>query len=265
MRIDPHGARASEAGDLAGQQFRAFVAVLTQARAAAADLPEAQGRAGAAALSAELCQLIELHTLEAGRQSGTGGADAESQARFLKAALADEVLLHTGWAGRAHWRHVLVEATLLGTAHAGQQVFVQIDQLLRERDPARRAVARLYLYVLALGFRGRYRGDPAPVALATYRRELFQFAYQRAPDLHAGAAVLSEQAYASTLSYGAGQRVSRLSRRGLTVGLMLLFLLVLSEALWVWQSWPLRRALNATIVTALAPRGHAAGATGGEA
>lgn len=237
--------------DLASVQFRAFVAVLTQAAAGAAQLSEAEGRAGAATLSGELCQLIELHTLEAGRQGGRMGADAELQARFLKAALADEVLLHTDWSGRAHWRHVLVEATLFGSAHAGQQVFVQIEQLLREREPARRQVARLYLYLLALGFQGRYRGSEALTPIAAYRRELFQFAYQHAPDLQARDAVLTAQAYASTLSFAAGQRLSKMSRRGVTLLVSLLALLAASQGLWLWQSGPVRRALETPPAPAL--------------
>ena len=233
--------RGGDGNDLAASQFRAFVAVLLQARAAAARLGEAGGRAGATELSAELCQLIELQSLEAGRLGGKGGVDAELQARFVKAALADELMLHTDWAGRAHWRHVLVEATLMQTAHAGQQVYTNIDQLLRERAPAQRATARLYLQLLALGFQGRYRGAAALAPIADYRRELFQFAYQRAPDLRGREAVLTEQPYASTLSYTGGQRLSLPSRRWMRVVLALLLLLALSEGLWWSLSEPVRK------------------------
>jgi type VI secretion system protein ImpK len=236
----------ADGDDLPSTQFRAFVAVLNRARAAAATLSEADGRAGATALSGELCQLIELQNIEARRLGGKGGADVESQAIFLKAALADEVLLHTDWAGRAHWHHVLIEATLLRSAHAGQQVFADIDQLLREREPARRAVARLYLHLLSLGFQGRYRGAQDLAPIAGYRRELFKFAYQRAPDLRARDAVLSEQPYASTLTYTDGKRLSKPSRRGMRMALVLLLLLGLSELLWLWQSWPVRQALTDT-------------------
>ena len=244
-----------DGNDLAATQFRAFVAALLQARAAAAGLSEADGRAGAVALSGELCQLIELHSLQAGRLGGNGGIDAELQARFVKAALADELMLHTDWAGRAHWRHVLVETTLLQSAHAGQQVFSNIDQLLRERVPGQRAVARLYLHLLALGFQGRYRGADALAPIALYRRDLFQFAYQRVPDLRAHDAVLTEQPYASTLSYGAGRRLSPPSRRGIRLAALLLLLLALSELLWLWQSGPVRGALAVPLAAAAPLRG----------
>jgi type VI secretion system protein ImpK len=184
MTIQDHAPVAQPGrDDLASAQFRHFAAVLAQAAAAATKLGEHEGKSGAEALSRQLVQLIELHTLEAGRQGGKAGLDAELQARFAKAALADEVLLHTEWTGRTHWQHVLLEATLFNTAYAGQQVYADIDRLLRERDPARRGVARLYLHLLSLGFQGRYRGGADLGPIAAYRRELFQLIYQRPADL----------------------------------------------------------------------------------
>jgi type VI secretion system protein ImpK len=245
MSIQEHARPAADGDDLASSQFRAFAAVLLRARGANAALSEAEGRSGATALSHELCQLIELQSIEAGRVGGRTGVDTHLQARYLKAALADEVMLHTDWAGRAHWHHVLVEATLFQTAHAGQQVFAQIEQLLRERDPAQRAPARLHLLLLAFGFQGRYRGGASLAPIADYRRELFQFAYQYTPGQGGRDAVLSEQPYASTLSSSAGQRLARPSRGSAMLACALLALLGLSELLWLWQSWPVRQALDA--------------------
>lgn len=237
--------QAGGADDLAASQFRAFAAVLARARAEAAAVSEADGRSRANALSHELCQLIDLHSLEAGRVGGRAGVDTHLQARYLKAALADEVMLHTDWAGRAHWHHVLVEATLFQTAHAGEQVFADIDALLKADDPARRPLARLYLLLLAFGFRGRFRGAASLAPIADYRRALFQFAWQRVAGQKGRDAVLSEQPYASTLVASAGERLAKPSRRSALLALALLSLLGVSELLWLWQSWPVRQALNA--------------------
>lgn len=241
-----------DGNDLASSQFRAFVAALNQAVAAATAFGEAEGRAGAEALSRQLRQIIELQALEAGRVGGKAGDDTVARARFLKAALADEVLLHTDWSGRGHWRHVLLEALLFNSSHAGQKVFAEIDQLLREREPGKRAVARIYLHLLSLGFQGRYRDSGDLARIAEYRRELFQFVYQRPPDLSARDAVLTEQPYASTLSYNSGRRMPRLSRGGVTLLLTLLIMLGVSEVLWLWQAWPVRAALSA-VATPTAP------------
>lgn len=234
--------------DFASAQLRAFVEKLQQEVAAAIRLPEAEGRSGADSLSQRLRELIEEQAREAGRVAGRSGADAAAQARYLKAALADEVLLHTDWAGRQYWQHVLLEAVLFQTSVAGQRIFADIDQVLREREPAQRNQARMFLHVLALGFQGSYRDGPNLAPLAEFRRELFQFAYQRAPSLGGRDAVLSDQPYASTLSHLGSRRLASFSRRYLVLGLVLLILLGLSEVLWLWQSWQVREALAAPAI-----------------
>ncbi|QJE01572.1 DotU family type IV/VI secretion system protein [Massilia forsythiae] len=239
----PAGAAANEGVDLASSQFRDFYDVLARAAHAVVRLGEDEARGAAEALSRQLCQLIELQSLEARRVGGKGGAEADLQGRFLKAALADEVLLSTDWAGRDYWRHVLVEATLFKSSYAGERVFQDLDQLLREREPARRNVGRLYLYLLSLGFQGRYRGL-AQDKIAEYRRELFQFVYQRPADLQGRDRTLSAQAYESTLLHLTAGRLPRLNRFGLLVLLGMLILLGLSELLWLWVSWPVRSALE---------------------
>jgi type VI secretion system protein ImpK len=236
----------NEGIDLASVQFRDFFDALSRAARSALDVDEANAKSAAEALSRQLCQLIELQTLEARRIGGKAGIEAEVQGRFLKAALADEVLLNTEWAGRAHWRHVLIEATLFKSSFAGERVFDDLDQLLREREPARRNLGRLYLYLLSLGFQGRYRGG-AQTRIAEYRRELFQFVYLRPADLHGRDRTLSDQAYASTLSHIAATRLPKFSRSGLIIVLGLLLLLGLSELLWLWQSWRVREAVSATV------------------
>ncbi len=237
------GAASGDAVDLATRQFRDFYDVLARAAQAVTRLGDDEARGSAEALSRQLCQLIELQSLEARRLGGKAGIEAEAQGRFLKAALADEVLLSTDWAGRAYWRHVLVEATLFKSSYAGERVFQDLDQLLQARDSSNRSLGRLYLYLLSLGFQGRYRGQPLD-KVAEYRRELFQFVYQRPADLEGRDRMLSGQAYESTLSHLAGSRTPRLNRFVMLALAACLILLCLSEVMWLWVSWPLRRALE---------------------
>lgn len=241
------GSTSGEGVDLASVQFRDFFDVLSRSAQAALRVADANARSAAEALSRQLCQLIELQTLEARRIGGKTGIDAEVQARFLKAALADEVLLNIEWAGRTHWRHVLIEATLFKSSFAGERVFDDIDQLLREREASRRNLGKLYLYLLSLGFQGRYRGSLMQTKIADYRRELYQFVYQRPADLQGRDRSLSDQPYASTLSHIAASRLPKLNRSGLIVVAVLLLILGLSELVWLWQSWPVREALTSTV------------------
>ncbi len=240
------GGGASEGVDLASVQFRDFYDALSRAAQAATRFGDGEAKAAAETLSRQLCQLIELQSLEARRIGGKAGIEAEVQGRFLKAALADEVLLNTEWAGRTYWRHVLIEATLFKSSYAGERVFDDLDQLLREREASRRPLGRLYLYLLSLGFQGRYRGLKQD-KIAEYRRELFQFVYLRPADLQGRDRTLTEQAYASTLSHLKAGRLPRFNRMGLVAALALLMLLGLSELLWLWLSWPVRNALAASL------------------
>ncbi len=237
---------ASPAGgvDFPSAQFREFYGVLALARDAARQVGESEAVAAAQSLSTQLAQLIELQTLEARRIGGRSAAELESHARFLKAALADEVLLSADWAGRNHWRHVLLEAQLFRTSLAGDKVFDEIEQILSQREPSQRNLARMYLHVLSLGFQGRFRGSPQLAPIADYRRELFQFIYQRPADLQGRDRALSRGAYASTLSHVAAQRLRRMSRWWLVGALTLVGLLTVSELLWLWQSWPVRKSLE---------------------
>ncbi len=238
------------AGDLSSAQLRDFYAVLRQACQTLPHVEDAQAGAAAQGLADQLTQLIELQTLEASRMGGLAGADAEMHARYLKAALADELLLTADWAGRQHWRQVMLESRLFRTSHAGEKVYAAIDQLLSQRDPAQRPVARLYLSVLSLGFQGRYRGSDSLERIVTYRRELFQFVFQRAPDLQGRDRTLSPAAYASTLSHLQARRLPRLSRGWVQTLLALLGLLLISEVLWLWMSWPVRKTLDAAALLA---------------
>lgn len=249
--------------DLPSAQFRDFYGVLELARAAARQVSEAEAVAAAQALSQQLVQLIELQTLEARRVGGRSSADTEFHARYLKAALADELLINADWAGRAHWRHVLLEAQLFRTSSAGEKVFEEIEQILSQREPAQRPIARLYLSVLSLGFQGRYRGTATLQKIADYRRELFQFIYQRAPDLQGRDRTLSPEAYASTLTHLAARRLPRLSRWWVMALLVLLGLLAVSELLWLWQSWPVREAIETAAWPAppAVPGAHGGGLT----
>jgi len=195
-------------------------------------------------VSRQLENLIELQSLEY-RQAGSRFAQQAAQdARYLKAALADEILLRQNWPGRDIWGQHLLEASMFRSSVAGEKVFDDIKQLLRAREPAQRTLAQLYLFTLALGFQGQYRGQSAKELLGDLRRELCQFVVQRQADLAGRDRVLSPQPYANTLSHIAPRRMVPLSRWKLIFLGSAIGLLAISEVLWLWPTWPLRQLLN---------------------
>ncbi|MBX3654090.1 MAG: DotU family type IV/VI secretion system protein [Ramlibacter sp.] len=227
------------------QQFRAFFDEVSKAQVRAMEAREADSDSAAQSLSRHLENLIELQTLESKREGSRFELESIADARYLKAALADEILLNTAWVGRESWTTHLLEASLFRTSVAGEKVFERIEEVLSNREPSRRDIARLYLFALALGFQGKYRGSSESTRFAGYREELFQFVYQRPPELSGRDRVLSDRAYASTLSHIAPRKLPTLSRWTVIFLMGVLALLAISEMLWLWQSWPVRQVLQA--------------------
>jgi type VI secretion system protein ImpK len=226
------------------KQFRAFFDEVSKAQSRAIEMRETDPDQAAQSVSKHLENLIELQTLESQREGNRFEMESIADGRYLKAALADEILLNTQWIGRDAWTAHLLEASLFRTSVAGERVFQRIEALLSNREPSLRTLASLYLSALALGFKGKFRGSTDDGRLAGYREELFQFIYQRRADLSGRDRVLSERAYASTLSHIEPRKVRALSRWTVTFLLALLGLLAISEMLWLWQSWPVRHVLQ---------------------
>lgn len=230
--------------DHATQQFRAFYDEVIKARDRTVDSRELEPNAVAQALARQLENLLELQTLESRRESTRFELENIADARYLKAALADEILLNTPWIGREYWTAHLLESTLFRTNIAGDLIFRRIEQMLSEREPSRRDIGRLYLFALALGFQGKYRGISDTERLRSFREELFQFVYQRQADFSGRDRVVSERAYASTLSHITPLKLPTLSRWTVLFLLGVISLLAISELLWLWQSWPVRQVLQ---------------------
>lgn len=232
------------------KQFRAFYDEIVKARDRTADSRETDPDLVAQSLARHLENLLELQSLESRRDSTRFELENVADARYLKAALADEILLHTPWIGRERWTAHLLESSLFRTNIAGDLVFSRIEELLSGREPSKRDIARLYLFALALGFQGKYRGSSEEARLLGYREELFQFVYQRPADFSGRDRAVSERAYASTLSHIAPRKLPTLSRWTVLFLLSAATLLAVSELLWLWQSWPVRQVLQPGAVDA---------------
>jgi type IV/VI secretion system ImpK/VasF family protein len=123
--------------------------------------------------------------LQAAESNWTGG-DAPKyypEAQYAMVALADETFLYSDWAGRSAWAKHMLEPRMFNTRMAGTELFRRIDKLLREPNPPKgaRDLARVYLLVIASGFRGMFREPNLHRPLAEYRRRLYEFAHGQDP------------------------------------------------------------------------------------
>ena len=88
---------------------------------------------------------------------------------------ADEVILASGWAHAGQWRETLLEYAFFKTRLGGEKFYEMIDE--HQGDPE---MAELFYTCLSLGFLGKYRINPTPIA--GIRENLYaRFAF-RLPD-----------------------------------------------------------------------------------
>jgi type VI secretion system protein ImpK len=121
------------------------------------------------------------------------------EAQYVMAAFADDIFIHLDWEGKRAWTSNLIESTLFQSHVSGELVFDKLDRLLRDRDPADRSLAAIYLSALSLGFRGKYHGLNDHGKLRRYRHELFTFVFRQPPDLTSDAKVAFPDSYVSNL------------------------------------------------------------------
>jgi type VI secretion system protein ImpK len=247
-------------GNTRSPQIRQFRSLLQQIYRLQREQPasdtstEAQARAASLARD-QLVQAIAAQELELAAAAAIDELSTLDETRYLKAALADELLLHSDWLGQTAQLDFLLEDHLFHTRHSGQEVFVRIDRLLR--DPSERAayLSSIYLFVINAGFQGQYRGDPfAEDRLQKIADQLFRRAYRRPPEalsktIRATGHVdrrICHQAYENVLSGLAPIKVFRFTK-GMVLFIGLFLALGLSSQLiWLSISGPVRQALEDT-------------------
>jgi type IV/VI secretion system ImpK/VasF family protein len=164
----------------------------------------------AEAQSKKLFEMLELQAAEAKWMGGEAG-ERYPDAQYAMAALADETFEHMEWDGQAAWPKHFVEVRLYKTHAADVELFRRIDKLLKDKpnSPVARDLARVYLLVIAAGFKGKYRPFGLTRALADYRQRLYEFIHSGdALMLYAPDRKIFPEAASRTL---AGQAVSRFS------------------------------------------------------
>jgi type IV/VI secretion system ImpK/VasF family protein len=137
----------------------------------------------AALLSKRLSEMLELQEAES---NWTGGDAAKyfPEAKYAMVCLADETFATFDWPGRPAWHKYMLEPKLYGSRAAELEFFKRIDKLLKDNpDPEKgaRDLARLYLMVIASGFKGKFRVPNVSRPLAEYRRRLYEFSHRADP------------------------------------------------------------------------------------
>ena len=99
---------------------------------------------------------------------------------YAMTAIADEVFLNMNWNGKRYWEENMLESKFFGSQIAGDEIFNRIDNVISEKEPLGTEKAEIYLDMLSLGFKGKFRGiDEESTEINVYRRKLFDFITKR--------------------------------------------------------------------------------------
>jgi type VI secretion system protein ImpK len=102
--------------------------------------------------------------------------DCAKEIIYTMAAIADEIFLNMEWPGKKYWEDNMLEPKYFGSQIAGEKIFNKINDLIVECKPLAAERAEIYLKVLSLGFKGKYRGcDDEQSEIDSYRNKLFTF------------------------------------------------------------------------------------------
>lgn len=90
--------------------------------------------------------------------------------KYALIAFTDEVFINLNWNGKNIWKLYLLENKLFQSEIAGDKIFNLIDNLLATSQVE--DIAWLYLMILSLGFKGKYR-DINTNTISSYKEKLY--------------------------------------------------------------------------------------------
>lgn len=126
-------------------------------------------------------KIIDLLTEQERNFSFINGSFAQincTQLQYMMCALVDEIMLTQNWEGKQWWSDHLLEYRLFKTRIAGHKVFEMIDQTLISGEQYQYALIPVYIYVLALGFKGKFNFEQKnEQELIEYKNKLFHCVY----------------------------------------------------------------------------------------
>ena len=155
------------------------------------------------------------------------------EAQYVMAAFADDVFIHLDWEGRRAWTRNLLETALFQSHVSGEMFFEKLDRLLRDRDPADKSLAAVYLNALSLGFRGKYQGLNDHGKLCRYRHELFAFIFRQPADLVNDSKIAFPDSYVQNLRKERTRKMTNPRVWLAVLGVVVFAYLAVSHGVWL--------------------------------
>ena len=202
-------------------------------------------------ISKRLSSVLEEQSLKISHIVGeTFAVHYYEEARYVMAALADEVFLTMEWIGKDLWDTALIETRLFNTQISGEKFFENLDLFLEKRDSVLIDLGAVYYLALALGFRGKYQGQDDQGLIEDYKKKLFLFITRKEPAIFEKQISIFPQAYAYTEDQRKIQHLTSPRAWYLGYAGMLFGLGVVGSFLWYKAIGPLNQILNTILTSA---------------
>jgi type VI secretion system protein ImpK len=125
--------------------------------------------------------LLDEQSMQSNTQVGEFSHTYYRDALYAMVALGDEIFLNLDWHGVKRWENNLLESRYFQTQIAGEFIFEKIEDLINQNDPMRVDLAVIYLMVLGMGFKGKYRNEDDKGKISFYRQQLYTLIHRHPP------------------------------------------------------------------------------------
>lgn len=195
--------------------------------------------------------MFERFSLHSQNQAGEFSTTQFQDFLYAMVAMLDEVFLSFPWHGQRRWKHNLMEKRFFHTQVAGELFFKKIDDLIEENDPQRNDLAAVYLMIIALGFKGKYRGEDDEGQLSWYRNQLYTLIHKHPSSLYQpGRDQLIEESYDHTINIAATKGLPNLKNWVIAFSSIIAAYVVISSFLWYGLVRDLNEAIGQIITQA---------------
>jgi type VI secretion system protein ImpK len=163
---------------------------------------------------------------------------------YVMAALADETFLSMEWAGKKYWEENMLEQLYFGSQIAGEEIFNRINRLVVEKKSVAVEMAEIYLRVLSLGFKGKYRGlDDEQMEIDAHRNRLFEFIEKNDKSIFLVGHRLFQKEYTYTIPTIHRKLLPDTAIINYICAFFVFMFLTISSVVWVFETRDIRQLL----------------------
>ena len=168
-----------------------------------------------------------------------------SDVLYICASMADEIFLNIPWNGKHYWEENILEQKFFGTQIAGDEIFNRIDDLIAERTVLSTEKAEIYLKLLSLGFKGRYRDiEDETSHIDSYRKRLLDFIELNNSDMQMISHRLFQKEYTYTMPTNSRKLLPDTAIIGYLTSFFIFMFLVISSCVWMFETKHIKSLLQ---------------------